>query len=79
MKSVIKIYDVAPEAITKVDLLAKEKGLSRSAYLKEMLESFSYLSAFNDYESRYRELALKLGAALENVDKTLRQYHTIYD
>ncbi|MHC5534760.1 hypothetical protein [Priestia megaterium] len=42
----IKVRNVCPFAVSKVDCLAKEKGLSRQAFLKEQIET---LSIFDTY------------------------------
>ncbi|WP_394555703.1 hypothetical protein C1N61_31145 (plasmid) [Priestia aryabhattai] len=40
----IKVRNVCPVAVSKVDRLAKEKGLSRQAFLKEQIETMQRCS-----------------------------------
>ncbi|WP_338450553.1 ribbon-helix-helix protein, CopG family [Niallia oryzisoli] len=40
----INVRNVEPVAVKKLDELAKAKGMSRSQYVREMIESFTFLS-----------------------------------
>ena len=40
----INVRNVEPAAVKKLDELAKAKGMSRSQYVREMIESFTFLS-----------------------------------
>ncbi|MCQ6276406.1 ribbon-helix-helix protein, CopG family [Bacillus sp. V3B] len=40
----INVRNVEPVAVKKLDELAKAKGMSRSQYMREMIESFTFLS-----------------------------------
>lgn len=51
----LKIRDVEPATIKKLDELAKEKGVSRQQYLKRHLESFAVNGLHSDIIDRYEK------------------------
>ena len=61
----INVRNVEPVAVKKLDELAKAKGMSRSQYMREMIESFTFLSMRDgivdrlEYQLDLNTLALK--------------------
>lgn len=51
----IKIRDVHPMTVKKLDEWAKEKGMSRQRYLKEMLETIAVNDIHFNMLDRYEE------------------------
>lgn len=52
----ILIRDINPTAVKCIDELAKKKGISRSAYVKEMIEAKATLSGVEEKTTRYDTL-----------------------
>ncbi|MEG1427798.1 MAG: hypothetical protein RSC76_08940 [Oscillospiraceae bacterium] len=50
----IKIRNINPAAVKKIDELANKKNQSRNEYLKNMLEVFTGLEEFKKFEERYQ-------------------------
>lgn len=51
----VKIRDVDPYAVKKIDQWAKEKGLSRQIYLKNLLESLTTIDIHSNIIDRYEK------------------------
>lgn len=51
----LKIRNVDPSAVKKIDELAKSSGVSRQVYLKETLESFAMTEVLIDKEKYYEK------------------------
>lgn len=51
----VKIRDVDPYAVKKIDEWAKEKGLSRQMYLKDLLESLTTIDIHSNVIDRYEK------------------------
>ena len=51
----LKIRNVDPSAVKKIDELAKRSGVSRQVYLKETLESFAMLEVLTNKEKYYEK------------------------
>lgn len=51
----IKIRNLDPSTVKKIDMLAKRKGLSRQEYLKNHLESFAVNDLHSDIIDRYEK------------------------
>lgn len=51
----VKIRDVDPYAVKKIDEWAKEKGLSRQVYLKNLLESLTTIDIHSNVIDRYEK------------------------
>lgn len=51
----VKIRDVDPYAVKKIDQWAKEKGLSRQIYLKNLLESLTTIDIHSNVIDRYEK------------------------
>jgi len=76
----IKVRNVCPVAVSKLDCLAKEKGLSRQAFLKEQLETLSIIEevekreqAIDDLYDRTIEAMEKCSDAMTNMDRTFHK------
>ncbi|WJX02566.1 hypothetical protein [Priestia aryabhattai] len=76
----IKVRNVCPVAVSKLDRLAKEKGLSRQAFLKEQLETLSIIEevekreqAIDDLYDRTIETMKKCSDAMTNMDHTFHK------
>lgn len=61
----IKIRNVDPAAVKKIDELAKKKKLSRNQYLKNYVETLSVLEELKKQEERYVELTKLLAGLVE--------------
>jgi len=61
----IKIRDVDPAAVKKIDELAKKKKQSRNQYLKNYVETLSVLEELKRQEERYVELTKLLAELVE--------------
>ncbi|MBT2254291.1 hypothetical protein [Priestia megaterium] len=76
----IKVRNVCPVAVSKLDRLAKEKGLSRQAFLKEQLETLSIIEevekreqAIDDLYGRTIEAMEKCSDSMTNMDRTFHK------
>lgn len=52
----IKVRNVDPIAIKKIDEMAKEKKISRSEFLKGQIETFALLQLQKDHEAALEDL-----------------------
>lgn len=50
----ILVRDLSIEVVTRLDSLAKEKGISRNEFLKENLEKQSVLNEMKKFEDDYK-------------------------
>ncbi|MGG0337183.1 hypothetical protein [Priestia aryabhattai] len=76
----IKVRNVCPVAVSKVDRLAKEKGLSRQAFLKEQIETLSIMKevekqeqAIDDLYDRTIDTMQRCSDAMANMDRTFNK------
>jgi hypothetical protein len=76
----IKVRNVCPVAVSKVDRLAKEKGLSRQAFLKEQIETLSIMEevekqeqAIDELYDRTIETMQRCSNAMTNMDRTFNK------
>jgi len=76
----IKVRNVCPVAVSKLDRLAKEKGLSRQAFLKEQIETLSIMEevekqeqAIDDLYDRTIEVMEKCSDAMTSMDRTFNK------
>lgn len=51
----LKIRNVDPSTVKKIDELAKSSGVSRQIYLKETLESFAMVEVLTNKEKYYEK------------------------
>lgn len=75
----LKIRNVNPKTVSALDDLAKEKKMSRSSYLRFILDNFVVLNAFNSFEERYKNLVDKSLAVIENNSKALQKIHSLVE
>lgn len=75
----LKIRNVNPKTVCLLDELAKEKKMSRSAYLQLLLDNFAELNAFNSFEERYKNLVDKTLAVIENNSKALQKINLLIE
>lgn len=61
----IKIRNLSPIVVKKIDELARKRGLSREAYLREHLETLACLEKIKESEDRYTILVNKVTKILE--------------
>lgn len=52
----VKVRGVDPEAVSKIDELAKTQGISRSFFLANMINNFAALEEFKNFEQRYQTI-----------------------
>ncbi len=52
-KTEIKVRNLNPIVISKIDTLAHNKGVSRNQYLKEHIESLTNLEDLKEQEDKY--------------------------
>ena len=69
----IKIRNVDPKTVQKMDEFAEKRHLSRNEYLRLLLETYSAIREFKSFEDRYQELVLKLLLVIENDTKALQE------
>ncbi|MED4253481.1 hypothetical protein P4689_12830 [Priestia megaterium] len=76
----IKVRNVCPVAVSKLDRLAKEKGLSRQAFLKEQIETLSIMEeverqeqAIDNLYDRTIEVMEKCSDAMTSMDRTFNK------
>jgi len=76
----IKVRNICPVAVSKVDRLAKEKGLSRQAFLKEQIETLSIMKevekqeqAIDELYDRTVETMQRCSDAMTNMDRTFNK------
>lgn len=75
----LKIRNVNSKTVSALDDLAKEKKMSRSSYLRFILDNFVVLNAFNTFEERYKNLVDKSLAVIENNSKALQKIHSLIE
>lgn len=63
--TMVKALNVKPSAVAKLDALAKQSHMSRSAYLKHFIESDMALRDFKEFEDRYQALVNKMCSVIE--------------
>lgn len=56
----IYIRNVDEELILKIDRLARKKGQSRSAYIRDMIQSHCIIDEIKSTESKYESIIEKL-------------------
>jgi hypothetical protein len=76
----IKVRNVCPVAVSKIDRLAKEKGLSRQAFLKEQIETLAIMEevekqeqAIDDLYDRTIDTMQRCSDAMTNMDRTFNK------
>lgn len=62
----VRIRNVDPAALAKIDSLANKKNMSRNSYLKAYIETLSILGELKELESRYASLVERMGDIVEH-------------
>lgn len=70
-KMEVKIRNVEPAAVKKIDELARKKGISRSEYLKNVLEDFSILEMKDNHVDRMEKQLAANSLLMEKTSNTL--------
>lgn len=52
----IKIRNINPTTVQRINELAKKKNISRNEYLRHMLETFTALEEFKTFQEQYKNL-----------------------
>ena len=69
----IKVRDVDPVAIAKIDDLAKKKGISRNEYLKKQIDKFAVMKEVEEIENKYSNLVNTLVDRLEQSNDIIHE------
>lgn len=69
----IKIRDINPMAVKKIDEWAKEKGISRQQYLKLHLESFAINDVHSNIIDRYEKQLEANSLVLEKTTDSINE------
>ena len=65
----IKVRELDPVCVKKIDELARKKKMSRNAYLKSLLENYCVMDGFKKLESKNETLLTDLKLLIkENTD-----------
>lgn len=56
----IKARGVDPIAVKKIDELARKQGVSRSAFIANMIQNYAAVEIFSGYEERYQDIINKV-------------------
>lgn len=74
----IKIRNLEPATVKKIDELAKQKGISRQEYLKNHLESFAVSGLHSDIIDRYEKQLQVNNMLLEKNTQTMNEMIEIF-
>ena len=69
----IKVRNVDPVAIKKIDELAKEKGISRNEYLKKYISQIAAMKEMKEVENKYSNLVNAVVDRLEQANDVIRE------
>ena len=61
----IKIRNVEPYAVQKIDELARKQNVSRNSYLKKQLEAIAVMGEIRQIEGRYESLVQSLAEIIK--------------
>lgn len=61
----IKVRDLDPVVVKKIDELAKKKSMSRNEYLKQFLSQYAIAEELLSVENKYENLVDKLSEMIE--------------
>lgn len=67
----IKIRDLDPVVVKKIDELAKKKRMSRNEYLKQHLSGFAMTDEMEKLENKYTDLVNKLSELVQQSNDAL--------
>ena len=74
----LKVRGVEPYAVQKIDELAKNSGLSRNAYLKQLIESAAILDELREQENRYIKVAEMLAGIIKENTVAMEKIAQLY-
>ena len=69
----IKVRNVDPVAIKKIDELAKAKGISRNEYLKKYISQIAAMKEMKEVENKYSNLLNAVVDRLEQANDVIRE------
>lgn len=69
----IKVRNVDPVAIKKIDELAKAKGISRNEYLKKYISQIAAMKEMKEVENKYSNLVNAVVDRLEQTNDVIRE------
>lgn len=69
----IKVRNVDPVAIKKIDELAKVKGISRNEYLKKYISQIAAMKEMKEVENKYSNLVNAVVDRLEQANDVIRE------
>ena len=69
----IKVRNVDPVAIKKIDELAKTKGISRNEYLKKYISQIAAMKEMKEVENKYSNLVNAVVDRLEQANDVIRE------
>ena len=69
----IKVWNVDPVAIKKIDELAKAKGISRNEYLKKYISQIAAMKEMKEVENKYSNLVNAVVDRLEQANDVIRE------
>ena len=69
----IKVRNIDPVAIKKIDELAKAKGISRNEYLKKYISQIAAMKEMKEVENKYSNLVNAVVDRLEQANDVIRE------
>lgn len=69
----IKVRNVDPVAIKKIDELAKAKGISGNEYLKKYISQIAAMKEMKEVENKYSNLVNAVVDRLEQANDVIRE------
>ena len=69
----LKVRNVDPVAIKKIDELAKAKGISRNEYLKKYISQIAAMKEMKEVENKYSNLVNAVVDRLEQANDVIRE------
>lgn len=73
-QSYIRVNNISESTLEKIDLMAKENGLSRNEFLKKALENLVVSKGVSELDSRFNELIKKNIGVLDLNTKVLKHF-----
>lgn len=73
-QSYVRVNNISESTLEKIDLMAKENGLSRNEFLKKALENLVVSEGVSELDSRFNELIKKNIGVLDLNTKALKHF-----
>ena len=73
-QSYVRVNNISESTLEKIDLMAKENGLSRNEFLKKALENLVVSEGVSELDSRFNELIKKNIGVLDLNIKALKYF-----